>query len=151
MRQIMSLLFVLLMILSLTSCAVAEGISERVDKAMYPEYYIDHKAYLVNATHYDIEVKVIDIYQQKLIAHHFIQPKIRDAKNKKNSPWVVQFNVRLSTYRIMVFLQDGRTNGYQSFMLYQADFEGDRTPVWIVTETANKKIKVIERLYKEKE
>jgi len=139
------------MMLSLTSCAVAEGISESVDKAMYPEYYIDHKAYLVNATHYDIEVKIIDIYQQKLIVHHFIQPKVRGVKNNKDSPWVVQFNVRLSTYRIMVFLQDGRTNGYQSFMLYQADFEGGRTPVWIVTETANKKIKVIERLYKEKE
>jgi len=150
MRKVLTMLLLLLMSFTLTSCAVAEGISDSIDKAMYPEYYTDHKAYVVNATHYDIEVKVIDIYQQKLIAHHFIQPKARGSKNKKNSPWVVEFNVRISTYRIMVALQGGRTNGYQSFMLYEADFDGNRSPVWIITETANKKIKAIQRFYNEK-
>ena len=135
------------LILGLTSCAVPAS----VDKMMYPEYYVDHKAYIVNATHYDIEVKVIDIYQQKLIEHHFIQPKARGGKTKTYSPWVVPITVRLGTYRIMVFLPDGRQNPYQSFMLYEADFKNNRAPVWIVTETANKRIKVVERLYEQKE
>lgn len=131
----------------LTSCAVADS----VDKMMYPEFYVDHKAYLVNATHYDVEIKMIDIYQQKLVQHHFIQPKARGTKNKKASPWVVPINIRLGTYRVMAFLPDGRQNPYQSFMLYEADFDGNRSPVWIVTETANKRIKIVQRLYKEKE
>ena len=136
----------LLMSTLLTSCAIADS----VDKMMYPEYYVDHKAYIINATRYDIEVKIIDIYAQKLIGHHFIQPRIKGSKIRKTSPWVVPFTLRLSTYRIMVALQDGRTNGYQSFMLYEADFDDNKSPVWVVIETADRRIKVIQREYKEK-
>jgi hypothetical protein len=146
-KKLFIYIYAVMFIMLLTSCAVADG----VDKMMYPEFYVDHKAYLVNATHYDVEVKMIDIYQQKLVQHHFIQPKARGAKNKKFSPWVVPITIRLGTYRIMVFLPDGRHNVYQSFMLYEADFNDNRSPVWIVTETANKRIKVVQRLYKEKE
>lgn len=145
-------LFCLLFISTiLVSCAVADNILDGIDKMQYPEFYVDHQAYLVNGLPVDVEVKIIDIYQQKLIAHHFIQPKVKYKDNKKSSPWVVPLTIRLGTYRIMVFTQDGNHNGYQSFPVSEVDFiNKDSCPVWVITRKPKGRLKVIQSVYRTK-
>lgn len=150
-KRTLALVCLILMSTILVSCAVADNVLDSIDKMQYPEFYIDHQAYIVNALPVDVEVKVIDIYQQKLIAHHFIQPKIKNKINRKSSPWVVPLIIRLGTYRIMVFTQDGNHNGYQSFPLNEVDFINKNScPVWVITKKANGKLKVIQTVYKTK-
>jgi len=117
---------------------------KNLDKIIHPELYIKHKAFVINATHHDVEVKVIDIYKQELVRHDFIQPKSSGIKNRHSTPWVVPIKIFPSTYRIMVFTQDGRQNKYQSFMVY---FTNNKIPLWVITETGNKNLKVLEMFY----
>lgn len=151
-KRILILFCVIFISTILVSCAVADNVLDTIDRIQYPEFYVDHKAYIVNALPVDVEVKIIDIYQQKLIAHHFIQPKIKYRFNKSFNPWVVPLTIRLGTYRIMVFTQDGNNNGYQSFQLTELDFINKGScPVWIIARKPKGRLKVIQSVYRPKQ